>query len=240
MDWAEYLTHFTYLVEGLKDYRDELSKKHSDIDQKICDILHYIELCETDDNEAADLVELLRVCRENRRDIKDELQRIEYFQNNLGTNANAAKAKQALKCIKGLETRKYKPRKYEELFENCELKDRRLQREDIYETVYNSQNTKQRYSIEPTFNDKGGEETMVQERNYTPFDGKENDWGSFAKQQAEFYRNAGQYITNLQIDIKEIEAEIEDIMGVSEHSEVTKMQPVENEQEEKMHVVEYS
>ena len=49
MDWAEYLTHFTYLVEGLKDYRDELSKKHSDIDQKICDILHYIELCETDE-----------------------------------------------------------------------------------------------------------------------------------------------------------------------------------------------
>lgn len=240
MDWAEHLTHFTYLVEGLKDYRDELSKKHSDIDQKICDILHYIELCETDDNEAADLVELLRVCRENRRDIKDELQRIEYFQNNLGTNANAAKAKQALKCIKGLETRKYKPRKYEELFENCVLKDRRLQREDIYETAYNSQNTKQRYSIEPTFNDKGGEETMVQERNYTPFDGKENDWVSFAKQQAEFYRNAGQYITNLQIDIKEIEAEIEDIMGVSEHSEVTKMQPIENEQEEKMHVVEYS
>ena len=81
---------------------------------------------------------------------------------------------------------------------------------------------------------------MVQERNQTPFDGKENDWVSFAKQQAEFYRNAGQYITNLQIDIKEIEAEIEDIMGVSEHSEVTKMQPVENEQEEKMHVVEYS
>lgn len=302
MDWAEYLTHFTYLVEGLKDYRDELSKKHSDIDQKICDILHYIELCETDDNEAADLVELLRVCRENRRDIKDELQRIEYFQNNLGTNANAAKAKQALKCIKGLETRKYKPRKYEELFENCVLKDRRLQREDIYETVYNSQNTKQRYSIEPTFNDKGGEETMVQERNYTPFDGKENDWVSFARQQSEFYRNAGQYITNLQIDIKEIDAdienilmetedancnvaqgykifkrlkelrlekkakmkelnclyaltdyidcesladtcednlaEIEDIMEVPEHSEVTKMQPVDNGQEENMHIVE--
>ena len=97
MDWAEYLTHFTYLVEGLKDYREELSKKHSDIDQKICDILHYIELCETDEKEAADLVELLRVCRENRRDVKDELQRIEYFQNNFGTNANAAKAKQALK-----------------------------------------------------------------------------------------------------------------------------------------------
>lgn len=212
MDWEEYLTHFTYLVEGLKDYREELSKKHSDIDQKICDILHYIELCETDEKEAADLVELLRVCRENRRDVKDELQRIEYFQNNFGTNANAAKAKQALKCIKGLETRKYKPRKYEELFENCILKDRRLQRDDICEIQCNGVNTKQRFSVEPTLNDKGGEDTMINERKYTPFDGKENDWLLFAKQQAEFYRNAGQYITNLQIDIKEIDDEIEDIL----------------------------
>lgn len=302
MDWAEYLTHFTYLVEGLKDYRDELSKNHSDIDQKICDILHYIELCETDDNEAADLVELLRVCRENRRDIKDELQRIEYFQNSFGTNANVSRAKQALKSIKGLETRKYKPRKYEELFENCILKGRRLQRDDIHGTVHNSANTNQRYSENPKFDDKGGEDTMMEERNYTPFDGKENDWVSFAKQQAEFYRSAGQYITNLQIDIKEIDdeiesilletedancnvaqgykvfkrlkelrlekkaktkelnclyaltdyidcesladtcednlAEIEDIMGVSEHSEVTKIQPADNEQEENMHIVE--
>ena len=212
MDWEEYLTHFTYLVEGLKDYREELSKKHSDIDQKICDILHYIELCETDEKEAADLVELLRVCRENRRDVKDELQRIEYFQNNFGTNANAAKAKQALKCIKGLETRKYKPRKYEELFENCILKDRRLQRDDICEIQCNGVNTKQRFSVESTLNDKGGEDTMINERKYTPFDGKENDWLLFAKQQAEFYRNAGQYITNLQIDIKEIDDEIEDIL----------------------------
>lgn len=85
MDWGEYLTHFIYLVSGIKNYRDDLAKKHSDIDQKICDILHYIELCETNDDEAIDLIELLRVCRENRREIKDELQRIEYFQVNLGT-----------------------------------------------------------------------------------------------------------------------------------------------------------
>ena len=302
MDWAEYLTHFTYLVAALKDYRDELSKKHSDIDQKICDILHYIELCETDDNEAVDLIELLRVCRENRRDIKDELRRIEYFQSGFGTNANVTKAKQALKSIKGLETRKYKPRKYEELFEKCILKVRRLQRDDIQETIYSSLGTRQRNSMELTINEEDGEETMMEERSYTPFDGKENDWVSFANQQAEFYRNAGQYITNLQIDIREIEdeiesilletedancnvaqgykvfkrlkdlrlekkaktkelnclyaltdyidcesladtcednlAEIEDIMGVSEHSEVTKIQSADNEQEENMHIVE--
>lgn len=212
MDWAEYLTHFTYLVAGLGDYRDELAKRHSDIDQKICDILHYIELCETNDEEAIDLVELLRVCRENRRDIKDELQRIEYFQNNLGTKANVAKAKQALKCIKGLENRKYKPRKYDELFENCILKDKRLQREDICETEYSCENRKQNFSAEYEREDEGGEGTMNEEKNYTPFDGKENDWLSFAKQQAEFYRNAGQYITNLQINIREIDEEIEDIL----------------------------
>ncbi len=212
MDWAGYLTHFTYLVAGLKDYRDDLAKKHSDIDQKICDILHYIELCETNNEEAIDLVELLRVCRENRRDIKDELQRIEYFQNNLGTNANAAKAKQALKCIKGLETRKYKPRKYDELFENCILKDKRLQRDDIYETESSNESRKQKFNVEHTYEDEGGERTMIEERKYTPFDGKENDWLSFAKQQAEFYRNAGQYIRNLQIDINEIDGEIEDIL----------------------------
>lgn len=212
MDWAEYLIHFTYLVEGIKDYREELAKKHSDIEQKICDILHYIELCETNEEESIDLVELLRVCRENRRDIKDELQRIEYFQNNLGTNANVAKAKQALKCIKGLETRKYKPRKYDELFESCILKDKRLQREDICEIEYSNENRKQIFSVEPTLKDEGGEETMIEERNYTPFDRKENDWLSFAKQQAEFYRNAGQYITNLQIAMKELDEEIENIL----------------------------
>lgn len=184
MDWAEYLTHFAYLVEGLKCYREEL----------------------------ADLVELLRVCRENRRDIKDELQKIEYFQNNLGTNANAAKAKQALKCIKGLETRQYKPRKYEELFENCMLKDRRLQKEDICGTGCDHETDKHGFRINPVVKDEGGEETMIEEREFTPYDGKENDWLAFAKRQAEFYRNAEQYITNLRMDIKEIDQEIETIL----------------------------
>lgn len=217
MDWEEYLTHFTYLVEGIKDYRDELAKKHSDIDQKICDILHYIELCETNDDEAVDLIELLRVCRENRRDIKDELQRTEYFQKNLGTNANVVKAKQALKCIKGLETRKYKPRRYDELFENCVMKRKRLQRADIQEEYCEEEQTrKHKFNTEHTCEDEGGEKFMEQERRYTPFDGKDNDWLLFARQQAEFYRNAGDYINNLQMDIKEIDDEIEEILKKTE------------------------
>lgn len=126
MDWEEYLIHFTCLVSELKEYRNELAKKHSDIDQKICDILHYIELCETNDDEAVALIELLRVCRTKRRYIMDELQKADQFQNNLGTNENVEKAKKALKGIKGLETRKYKPRKYEELFQNGVLKEKHV------------------------------------------------------------------------------------------------------------------
>ena len=212
IDWAEYLTHFTYLVEGLKDYREDLASKHSDIDQKICDILHYIELCETNDEEAIDLIELLRVCRENRREIKDELQRIEYFQNNFGTSANAAKAKQALKCIKGLENRKYRPRKYEKLFENCILRDKDPSKAELRGMQIGYEDRKQKFSMEHTYTYEGGEETMFEERKETPYDGKENDWFAFAKQQAEFYRNAGQYMTNLQLDIRELDDEIEAIL----------------------------
>lgn len=103
-------------------------------------------------------------------------------------------------------------RKYDELFENCTLKDKRLQRADIRQMEHGHEIQKQRFVVEPVQKDEGGEETMLEERNITPFDGKENDWLSFARQQAEFYRNAGQYITNLQMDIREIDEEIEETL----------------------------
>lgn len=91
------------------------------------------------------MVELLRVCRENRRNIKDELQRIEYFQSQFGTNANLIKANQALKSMKGLENRKYKPRKYEELFENCVMKEKYLQKEDLYSEPIRQESEKKNF-----------------------------------------------------------------------------------------------
>lgn len=153
-------------------------------------------------------------CRKE-TDIKDELQRIECFQKNLGMSANAAKAKLALKSIKGLGTRKYKPRKYDELFENCVMKGKRLQRADIQEE-YSEETRKHKFNTEHMYEDEGGEKIMAQERRYTPFDGKNNDWLSFARQQVEFYKNAGDYINNLQMDIKEIDEDIENILQETE------------------------
>ena len=122
MDWKEYLTYFTYVIEALAGYRESLIKAESDVDLKICDILHYIELCDTSDEEAAKLVDLLKECREHRRDVKDEIIRLDAFQRTVGTSANVAKAKEAIKSIKGLETRRYTPRKLRELFENRVVK----------------------------------------------------------------------------------------------------------------------
>lgn len=205
VDWQEYLTHFTFIASGLKEYKESLVKAQSDVDQKICDVLHYIELCNTGDEEATELVELLRVCRENRRDIKDEILKVDMFQKNLGTSANVAKAKEAIKAIKGLATRKYTPRKFTELFEGSSIKIRSNVPRNIEKTVCESND-----SMEPIIMEE--EEIMNLERRETVFDGKKNDWMAFAMQQAEFYRNAGQYITNLRMDIEDIDNAIADLM----------------------------
>lgn len=213
MDWEEYLTHFTYVVKDISNYEEELRNKLSDIDMKLCDILHYIELCETDYKENVELVELIRVCRESRRDIKDEIYRVECFQNNLGTKANATKANQALKNMASLKTRKYTPRKFGELFKKSVWLTKHIRKEDIQDTeYYNNEESQDFIKKQYIDEDEGGERTMIQEKKYTPFDGKDNDWVEFARQQAEFYRNAGDYINNLQQNISEIDDEIEEIL----------------------------
>lgn len=216
MDWEAYLNHFIYLIEGIGNYRNQLSSQFSDVDMKICDILHYIELCETNEQEATDLIKLLRICRENRRDIKDKMQIIDNFQNDLGTNENLLKAKKMIKVINGLDTRKYKPRKYEELFENCTLKKENLQRKDIYEQEDSEK--KHNFCKKRDYNTKGDEIIMINERNPTPFDKMENDWLSFAREQARFYRNAEKYMNNIQLDINEIDSEIESVLEDTENA----------------------
>lgn len=212
IDWKEYLTHFTFIVAGLKGYREELTKAESDADQKICDVLHYIELCDTGVDEARDLVELLKVCREKRRLIKDEEIRVDSFQRTLGTSANVVKAKEALKTIRGLENRRYIPRKFAELFEGSEIKQCPVKLRSV--ECWFTEST-----ADKEFGSYAEEETQMEfTRKGTIFDEKENDWMAFAVQQAEFYRNADQYIINLQLDIEEIDSVIADTMEEIETS----------------------
>ena len=207
IDWKEYINHFLYVTEHMAEYKTELIKSESEVDQKICDILHYIELCDVDSYEAEDLVELLKVCRENRRDIKDELSRVESFIRNMGTSENVSKAKTALKCIKGLETRQYTPRKLSELFEGSEIRFRsRSERASASERKEDNSDRCHQMTSQ--------EDDMQYTRKPTIFDNKDNDWLAFAAKQAEYYRNVKQYMVNIQLDIDDIDAKIDELMTV--------------------------
>ena len=206
LDWKEYLIRFVEITGELKAYKESLIKAESDVDLKICDILHYIELCETTDDEAMQLVELLKQCREHRRDVKDEIICLDVFQRTVGNGENVAKAKEAIKAIKGLDNRKYNPRKLNELFENRVVNFATSGKKSYKNTVI--------LKSEPIDDivDRKENEHMELVRKNTIFDGKDNDWMAFAMQQAEFYRNANQYIINLQLDIEDIDEEILDLM----------------------------
>jgi len=167
------------------------------------------------------MIELLKECREQRRDVKDEMVRVEYFQKAIGTSGNAAKAKDSIKQIKKLNTRTYHPRKLQGLFEECPEKTIRQSKlirafekntcMDILENEY-----KETCYIEQETEEEGV--IMEYTKQNTIFDGKENHWEQFAKQQADFYANAEQYIYNLQTDIDEIDAEIEQVFNEIENA----------------------
>ena len=93
--------------------------------------------------------------------------------------------------------------KYDELFENCVIKERPRERAD-----YEWPDTNEERSLPM----KKKCEVKID----TPYDRRENDWLAFARQQAEFYQYAKQYIANLQIRIEEIDQEIEEILQETE------------------------
>ncbi len=211
LDWEEFLTHFTYVIESLANYKSSLIKAESDVDLEICDILHYIELCDVNDDEATRLIGLLRECREHRREVKDEIVRVDTFQRTIGNSANVVKAKEALKAIKGLENRRYTPRKLSELFENSEMRVP-LAGEKHRQDDYVSQVNENDAVVIDEGDVRKETEDMEYVRKCTVFDGRDNDWMAFAVQQAEFYRNVNQYIINIKLDIEDIDDEIADLM----------------------------
>jgi len=167
--------------------------------------MHYIELYDLQEESLWPVMDKLKACREYRRDAKDEMLRIEWFQKSIGNSNNVAKAKEAIKQIEKLKIRKYHPRKLVELFRGTpQLTSRanRLWEESDHEDVFEEAKSEmmEEVCMEPW------------ERKETIFDGRQNDWGQFAKMQAEFYANAPQYICNLELDIQEIDAQIDEIL----------------------------
>ena len=231
IDWKEYLTHFCYIASEVHNYQDELNQSLSDIDMQICDILHYIELYNLDTEDDIRMIELLKECREQRRDVKDEMLRIECFQKAIGNSSNVARAKDGIKQINKLDTRIYHPRKLKKLFKDCPektVRDSKLIRAlendtcmDIKQSCFENREIEyahENFEINSTeygteYKVEEGEDIMEYTKQRTVFDGKNNNWKQFAKEQFEFYSNAEQYIYNLQDDINELDEEIEDTLN---------------------------
>ena len=214
IDWDEYLTYFCDLTLGIKDYQEELKHSLNELEMQICDIMHYIELYDMDEYESIRMVDLLKECREQRRDAKDEMIRVECFQKSIGTSANVTKVKEEMVQIKKLSTRTYHPRKLKALFKYCPQETIRQSKlcKALDDTTCMEEQAKHYESCE-TSNEEETGAIMEYTKQMTIFDGKENDWLQFAKQQEEFYANAEQYIYNLQTDLNELDEEIERILG---------------------------
>ena len=144
--------------------------------------------------------------REQSRDVKDEMVRVEYFQKNIGTGANIAKVKDGINQIKKLSTRSYHPRKLPEIFRDRgkeTLRQNKLQRAMDGTTCMD-------YVME--------EKAMEYTKQDTVFDGQKNNWLDFARQQEAFYANAEQYLVNLQIRQDELQEELEQVLEEVEHA----------------------
>ena len=211
VDWVELLQNLIYISAMLPEYKERLQADHSKIEQRICDILHYVELYDYDDQDALEMMEHLREAREKRRIIKNEMFRVERFQNSIGSNANAIRAKDALKQIKGKEAGTYRPRIAPELFEEAQLRPR-----DLHKCYADRDGMVLSHSAQAAA-DIQEEEVFDQmeyeyERVGTVYDDRRTDWLAFVKTQTEFFRNARQHITDLQCDLDSIDAAIEEAL----------------------------
>lgn len=199
IDFARMTKELLFLQENLSKYQNELRKKLSAVDEEICDILHFIELYQRDEEQSLDLVDRIQNCRQRRRKIKDEMYRAESFERIFNTGGITNILKTINKRLDKMEVREYTPRRLPGLFvEGIKLED--VQEEKATEA-----------SVEE-YSDIYWEDNMVYERNDTIFDGKKNNWEDFVSQQQEFFKNIEQYAINLQLDIQELDGDIENLM----------------------------
>lgn len=210
LDWVAYLRQFCGVVNALDKYQEELKESLSDVDMKICDILHYVELYETRGQDE-ELIKLLQECRKERREIKDAMFCADIFQKSLGTKDNLSKAREASKQISRLDTRKYTPRKLDELFRGAVI----LQNDEVgnVEEEIPAENANWVCEEEDVIMEKNKTEYVKRE---TVLDGQQNDWRAFARKQIEFYGNINQYITNQYIRLEELDTLIEKLLEETE------------------------
>lgn len=114
IDWAELSAAQQELYNSIIEYNENLNSSLSQVDKEICDIEHYIEFTVLSAAKGYQVYRMLRDRLLNRRSIKDEMLRVDYFIASTGMDLYKGKV---LKTFKKIEKRKYKPRRLDELFD---------------------------------------------------------------------------------------------------------------------------
>lgn len=213
-DLLEYLRHFALMTSNIKKYEEELNQKLSEVDLEICDIMHLVELYNLSEEESLNAMALLKERREYRREVKDEMYRVDCFKNSIGTTENIIKAKDAVKLMKKLDKRRYVPRRLNDIFEGADLRKKDEKRENLKVVQFGATSQNRIIHLED-FNTSSyveSERAMEYTKRETVYDNKKTDWLKFAQMQVEFFADVEQHMCNLNIELDELEDKIEEML----------------------------
>lgn len=208
-DWQEYLQEYCQINEEMEGYRTQLQGEMSLVDKKICDLLHVIEFNTVSDEDCFRFIDMLKDCRMRRREVKDEIRKIELVQEVMNHGDPIHFAKKNLKEMFKLEQRQYIPRQLPEIFDGYHKSGSGVKK--VFDFEERALFPEKEVMVKAEVIEK-----MV--RKETIYDGRDNDWKGFLKDQLTFYTNVEQYITNLELDIRMLDDEIEEILSLAEET----------------------
>ena len=104
------------MSDHITEYQTNLNQMLSAVDKEICDLMHYLEFNDLDDEEMLQVSKMLKDRRLHRREIKDEMEKISLMKATFLDGAFGIKVQQSLEVMERMKARKYTPRKLNDLF----------------------------------------------------------------------------------------------------------------------------
>lgn len=115
-NWEELLSNLCYMSSHMDEYQNNLNQMLSDVDKEICDLMHYLEFSDLDNQEMLKVAEMLKDRRQHRRQIKDEMEKTALMKDTFLDRTFGTKVQQSLDVMERMKTRRYTPRRLNELF----------------------------------------------------------------------------------------------------------------------------
>lgn len=112
--WLDRIRDLNGLAQEALQRKDQLSEQLSNIDKQLSDIEHYIEFSTLNAYQGYQAAKMIKDKRIIRRGIKNELFVLNII---LGKKISETAEEEIMKCVEGLDNRKYSPRVLGDMFE---------------------------------------------------------------------------------------------------------------------------